>query len=131
MPFISRQWTVGEKGLPKWPKRVWTAMHTQLSSSAYQARAILGAWQSGDKQRLHAELERVEMPAASDAAEEERLELLSEVANGLRMADQPFGDRVYGSLLAHLAFSSRDAMNAGYSSRLSACGRAAAVAALQ
>lgn len=106
-------------------------MRTQVPTSASQARAILGAWQSGDKRRLEAELERVETTIAADAAEEERLELLSEIAHGLRTADQPFSDQLYGSLLAHLAFSSRNAMNARYSTPVSTSGRAALVTALQ
>jgi hypothetical protein len=112
-------------------REFWTAMRTQVPTSASQARAILGAWQSGDKRRLEAELERVETTIAADAAEEERLELLSEIAHGLRTADQPFSDQLYGSLLAHLAFSSRNAMNARYSTPVSTSGRAALVTALQ
>jgi hypothetical protein len=102
-------------------------MQIQSSRSASQARAILGAWQSGDKQRLSAELERLPAPLATDAAEEERLELLCEVANELRMAGQPFDDKVCGSLLAHLAFSSRSGMSAGCSTVISSRRAAAAV----
>jgi hypothetical protein len=81
-------------------------MHTQqLFSSAHQARAILGAWQSGDANRLHRELDRVRSMHAVDAAEEERLELLSEIAREMSNAKPGANDPVYGSLLEHLAFS--------------------------
>jgi hypothetical protein len=84
-------------------------MDTQPSTSASQARAILGAWQSGDKKRLNAQLDGLATPLVPDAAEQERLELLREIAKELRKTSQPFEDAVCGSLLAHLAFSSRRA----------------------
>ncbi|MBV9267747.1 MAG: hypothetical protein JO061_16380 [Acidobacteriaceae bacterium] len=88
-------------------------MQAQFSGSAYQARAILGAWQSRDKNRLDQELERVGTASEADAGEQERLELLAEIAGELRTTDQPFGDEVYGSLLAHLAFTGRRAGKSG------------------
>jgi hypothetical protein len=78
-------------------------MQTHFPVSAYQARVILGASQSGDVRRINAELERVGQLKATDAAEEERLELLSGIADELRSSEQPFGDELYGSLLEHLA----------------------------
>lgn len=76
----------------------------QLSGSAHQARAILGAWHSGDATRLHQELNRVGSLRAFDAAEQERLELLSEIAQEMSSGGPSTNDPVYGSLLEHLAF---------------------------
>lgn len=104
-------------------------MQTQVSSSAYQAKAILGAWHSGDANRLREELDRVSGMKAFDAAEEERLELLSEIARELSAANHQ-GDAVCGSLLEHLASTGQPARGQR-ATRLSGYGRAAAAAALQ
>jgi hypothetical protein len=85
-------------------KTVGSKMHTQTASSAQHARAILGAWHSGDSCRLQQELDRVQNLHAADAAEEERLELLSEIAREMSSVEAETNDPVYGSLLAHLAF---------------------------
>lgn len=79
-------------------------MQTQQSSSAHHAKAILGAWHSGDSCRLRNELDRAQNLHAADSAEEERLELLSEIAREMSTRDTETGDPVYESLLAHLAF---------------------------
>jgi hypothetical protein len=79
-------------------------LHTQLSNSAHQARAILGAWHSGDAHRLNVELNRVRGLRAVDSADEERLELLAEIAREMSSAAPGANDPVYGSLLEHLAF---------------------------
>ena len=83
---------------------IGSKMHTQLSNSAHQARAILGAWHSGDARRLDIELKRVGSLRAMDSADEERLELLEEIAREMRTGAAPTTDPVYGSLLEHLAF---------------------------
>jgi hypothetical protein len=80
-------------------------MHTQPSSSTQHARAILGAWHSGDSYRLQSELDRAQNLHAADSGEEERLELLSEIAREMSTREAEIDDPVYGSLLAHLAFS--------------------------
>ncbi len=85
-------------------------MQIQYSDSSYQAKAILGAWQAGDEQRLREELDRVKgvKYEAFDSGEAERLELLSEIARELRTSNQPFsGDssQVCCDLLEHLALS--------------------------
>jgi hypothetical protein len=79
-------------------------MQIHMSGSAHQARAILGAWHSGDADRLHVELGRAQKLHAMDSAEEERLELLAEIAREMSATDAGADDPVYGSLLAHLAF---------------------------
>ena len=79
-------------------------MHTQPSSSAHHAKAILGARHSGDTCRLQRELDRAQNLHASDSAEEERLELLSGIACEMSAGDGETADSVYESLLAHLAF---------------------------
>lgn len=103
-------------------------MQTQHFSSAYQAKAILGAWHSGDTIRLHQELDLVSVMTPLDSAEEERLELLSEIARELRSANAVSGDVVYGSLLEHLASSGKPARRA---IRVSGSVWAAAATALQ
>jgi hypothetical protein len=85
-------------------------MQTQLSDSSYQAKAILGAWQAGDEERLREELDRVKRAKCEvfDSGEAERMELLAEIARELRTSNQPFtGDssRVCCDLLQHLALS--------------------------
>lgn len=105
-------------------------MQTHFSGSAHQAKAILGAWHSGDTERLHKELDRVSALQPVDSAEEERLELLSEIARELRQAGQPSGVAVCGSLLEHLAFPGQPAIRRR-ATRLSGYGRAAAATALQ
>lgn len=104
-------------------------MQTQVSSSAYQARAILGAWQSGDNHRLGQELDRVNGMQSVDAAEQERLELLSEIARELRAGGRS-GKAVYGSLLEHLA-STAQPSNTVQTTQSSGYGRAATATALQ
>ena len=103
-------------------------MQTQISGSAHQANAILGAWHSGDATRLREELDRVPGLQAIDAGEQERLELLSEIACQMSRRESVSDDPVYGFLLEHLAsFPSRQhqiTQSSGY-------GRAAAAAALQ
>lgn len=105
-------------------------MHTQFSNSAYQAKAILGAWHSGDTSRLQVELDRVDGLEAADAAEEERLELLVEIARELRDVNRGSGIAVCGSLLEHLASSGRGASRRR-PIQASGYGRAAAATALQ
>src|SRR5450631_3317146 len=94
-------------------------MRTQLADSSYQAKAILGAWRTGDKDRLRTELERVTVVKYKgfDSGEVERMELLGEIARELRSSSEALsGDssRVYCSLLEHLAYSGQRA-TAGYS----------------
>ena len=105
-------------------------MQTHFSGSAYQAKAILGAWHSGDSARLQRELDRVDALEAVDSEEEERLELLSEIARELRQSEASSGDSVYGSLLEHLAFSGRISPSRP-ATRVSGFGRVAAATALQ
>jgi len=85
-------------------------MQIQLSDSSYQAKAILGAWQAGDEERLREELERVKSAKCEvfDSGEAERMELLAEIARELRTSNQPLsGDssQVCCDLLEHLARS--------------------------
>jgi hypothetical protein len=105
-------------------------MQTHFSGSAHQAKAILGAWHSGDTERLRKELDRVSAIRPADSAEEERLELLSEIARELRQAAQPSGVAVCGSLLKHLASSGQPALQRR-ATRALEYGRAAAATALQ
>ena len=89
-------------------------MQTQLADSSYQAKAILGAWRTGDKDRLRTELERVTVVKYKgfDSGEVERMELLGEIARELRSSSEALsGDssRVYCSLLEHLAYSGKRA----------------------
>ena len=89
-------------------------MQIHYSDSSYQAKAILGAWQAGDTQRLREELERVQQVECDvvDSGEAERMELLSEIARELRMSNQPLtGDssQVCCNLLEHLALSGAQA----------------------
>ena len=82
-------------------------MQAYSTSSASQARAILCALQTNDRGLLQQELKRVE-PASNffDAAEAERMELLSEIARELQGESEPFGSgsvTVYRDLLQHLA----------------------------
>jgi hypothetical protein len=102
-------------------------MQTQFSNSSYQAKAILGAWHSGDANRLEAELNRVKGLKALDSADEEKLELLAELAHELRNTNP--GDAVCGSLLEHLAFAGQPARRRTI--RVSESARAAAATALQ
>lgn len=95
------------------------------SYSANQAKAILGAWHSGDRSHLTEELARVNGLQSMDSGEQERLELLSAIAVELRGTDPAAPDAACGALLEHLAFSRRRAI------RSSEYGRAAAAAALQ
>jgi hypothetical protein len=82
-------------------------MQLHFFDSAHQAQAILGALQTGDAERLRQELERVKRlnPHTPDAAESERIELLSEIARELRTAGKAteYGSEVYCGLLEHLA----------------------------
>jgi hypothetical protein len=89
-------------------------MRNQLATdAAQQAQAILGAWNSGNIELFHAQLERVgENPVDSAESEEvERMELLQAIAADLRRpsiqrsANDP--DNVYGNLLRHLAFAQK------------------------
>lgn len=81
------------------------------AASADQARAILGAWNSGNIQLFRQELDRVQdCPVeASESEEMERIELLRAIAADLRVpAIQPAAgdpDNIYSNLLRHLAFS--------------------------
>ena len=104
-------------------------MQPQVSNSAYQAKAILGAWHSGDRTRLCKELDRVSGIRPADSGEEERLELLSEIARELRDTNRP-ADAVCDSLLEHLAFCGQP-VRSGRATRFSEYGRAAAATALQ
>jgi hypothetical protein len=108
-------------------------MQTQVSSSAYQAKAILGAWHSGDRNRLFEELDRVNDLRPVDSAEEERLELLSEIARELRNVHRPSENAVFDSLLEHLASPAQQRRSASHRNviRPSEYGRAAAATALQ
>ena len=85
-------------------------MQINHSDAAWQARTILGAWQTGNKQLLCEELARVDrlQPASHDSAEEERMELLSAIVGELQASNQPLsGDssQVCRNLLSHLAYS--------------------------
>ena len=87
-------------------------MQTHSPESSYQAKAILGAWRTGDEQRLRTELERVSRVKSEifDSGEAERMELLSVIAGELRSSSQPLtGDssELYCNLLQHLAYSGR------------------------
>ena len=87
-------------------------MVTEIAGSATQAKAILGAWQEGDTQRLCETLAKVEYSpsACYDAAEEERLELLFAIASEWRTEGGPLAESasdVYRKLLRHLAFPDR------------------------
>jgi hypothetical protein len=104
-------------------------MQAQFTSSSHQAKAILGAWHSGDAHRLQQELDRVHKLQPVDSGEEERLELLAEIARELPEA-QRSGDSVYGSLLEHLAFAGQETSRRR-AIRVSGYGRAAAAAVLQ
>ena len=89
-------------------------MQIQYSDSSYQAKAILGAWQARDEQRLNEELERVKRVNCKvlDSGEVERMELLSEIAHELRTSNQPFtsdSSQVCCNLLKHLALSGAQA----------------------
>lgn len=81
-------------------------MQTHVSESSFQARAILGAWHSGDRQRLNLELNGlcILTHTAPDSGEQERLELLAEIADELRSASAGSSAEVVCSLLEHLAF---------------------------
>lgn len=85
-------------------------MQIHYSDSSYQAKAILGAWQTGDEERLREELDRVKRTKCEvlDSGEAERLELLSEIARELGTSNQPFtndSSQVCCNLLEHLAAS--------------------------
>jgi hypothetical protein len=120
----------GPEGHRKCPKRTLKAMQTQLSGSAYQAKAILGAWHSGDAHLLRQELDGVSGLRAADSAEEERLELLSEIAREMSSQENLAEDPVCSSLLEHLAFSGMTRFRPR-ATRASGFGRAAMGAALQ
>jgi hypothetical protein len=105
-------------------------MQPHVSGTAYQAKVILGAWHSGDRNRLCQELDRVDGMEAIGTAEEERLELLCEIARELRDGRNESADAVYGSLLEHLA-SSGQPSRARRITRLSGYGWAAAATVLQ
>lgn len=82
-------------------------MQAYSPSSATQARAILCALQANDRGLLQIELNRVDRSAKPyDAAESERMELLSEIARELQTESEPFASSsvsVYRDLLQHLA----------------------------
>ncbi len=82
-------------------------MQTYSSYSALQARAILCALQTNDRGLLQQELKRVDGRAnLYDAAEAERMELLSEIARELQMEAEPFASstaNLFWDLLTHLA----------------------------
>jgi hypothetical protein len=83
-----------------------------VTQSATQARAILGAWQEGNPERLSQELGQAQyLPSVSnDSAESERLELLSAIASDWQPAGHPLAQNacdVYRKLLNHLAFPER------------------------
>jgi hypothetical protein len=85
-------------------------MQIHYSDSSYQAKAILGAWRTGDEQRLREELERAQRTTCDvmDSGEAERRELLSEIARELRASNQPLtsdASEVCCNLLEHLALS--------------------------
>jgi hypothetical protein len=93
-------------------KSIREQMQTQPADSSYQAKAILGAWQTGDENRLRTELERVTVVKYKglDSGEVERLELLCEIARELRSSSEALtsdSSSVYCSLLEHLAYSGK------------------------
>lgn len=80
-----------------------------INTTTRQALVILGAWRSGNQERLGKELDRVSRmkTAGSDSAETERMELLSAIVCELRAAALPYGaasSKLYCGLLEHLAF---------------------------
>src|SRR5664279_3686743 len=82
-------------------------MQTQLADSSYQAKAILGAWRTGDKDRV-----TVVKYGGLDSGEVERMELLGEIARELRSSSEALSSdssRVYCGLLEHLAYSGKRA----------------------
>jgi hypothetical protein len=113
-------------------KDLWVQMQTQFSGSAYQAKAILGAWHSGDTDRLRAEADRIHSLETNDSGEQERLELLAGIANELGSGECAADGVVYDSLLAHLAFPEREAARRRrFTRRGSGCARAPWATALQ
>ena len=76
---------------------------------ALQAERILAAWDSGDEPLLHQELQKSRDLACAPGLEEERLELLQAVSEGmLRASDREESTlRRCLDLLAHLAQTSR------------------------
>ena len=88
-------------------------MHTYFSGSSQQAKAILGAWQEANPERLCKELGQAKLLAlnSDDSAEAERVELLCAIANELEESGQSIGENgseVYRKLLRHLAFPERE-----------------------
>lgn len=79
--------------------------HSQPSAVA--AKAILGAWQKRNWERLGRELDRVKsLDRTTDCGESERIELLSEISRELRISVEQLPDtssHVCGALLRHLA----------------------------
>lgn len=111
-------------------------MQTHFSGSAYQAKAILGAWHSGDSSRLQLELDRVADIQGVDSGEQERLELLAEIARELRSEERIANDPLCDSLLEHLAFPQREvsrrrSLGCRANRRVSGYAQAAAATALQ
>ena len=83
-------------------------MQIYSSDSAYQAKALLGALQTGNTERLRTELDRIDCTSRDvyDSGETERLELLSAIATSLQSLAQPChpeASDVYRNLLQHLA----------------------------
>lgn len=87
-------------------------MHTQIQDSMFQARAILGAWQQRDAERLDQEIGQAKQLRfdCQDQAEAERIELLSAIACELQQSGKPLGcadSEFYCKLLRHLAFPAK------------------------
>jgi hypothetical protein len=85
----------------------------ELTRSERDARKLLAAWNSGDLARLEAALSTIPESEASSAGEEERFELLREVARNIRgWVDEASEDRqselkMSLGLLRHLARATR------------------------
>ncbi len=87
-------------------------MHTQIQDSMFQARAILGAWQQHDAERLNQELGQAKQLGfdCQDQAEAERIELLSAIASELQQSGNPLESAdsgIFCKLLRHLAFPAK------------------------
>jgi hypothetical protein len=85
-----------------------TMTQASLSPSSYQAQAILRAWMAGDRGQLNKQLAYAsDFPSEiSDTAEQERMELLTEIAKQWQMTPGRIPgehESLYTTLLQHLA----------------------------